>query len=44
VDNGLLTQFVVRLEPGIQTLLSPVLPSNLSNQLDQGTNPLGVSS
>ena len=43
LDHGLLTQLVVKLEPGIQNLLSPVLPSNLSNQLAQGTNPAGVS-
>jgi uncharacterized membrane protein required for colicin V production len=43
VDHGLLTQVVVKLEPGIQNLLNPVLPSNLSNQLAQGSNPLGSS-
>lgn len=43
VDHGLLTQLVVKLEPGIQNLLSPVLPSNLAGQLAQGTNPLGTS-
>jgi uncharacterized membrane protein required for colicin V production len=43
VDHGLLTQVVVKLEPGIQNLLNPVLPSNLSNQVAQGSNPLGSS-
>ncbi len=34
VDHGLLTQVVVKLEPGIQTLLGPALPGNLENHLD----------
>jgi uncharacterized membrane protein required for colicin V production len=34
VDNGLLTQVVVKLEPGIQTLLGPAIPSNLQAHLD----------
>ena len=34
VDHGLLTQVVVKLEPGIQTLLGPALPGNLENRLD----------
>ena len=34
VDHGLLTQVVVKLEPGIQTLLGPALPGNLDNHLD----------
>ena len=38
VDNGVLTQAVVRLEPGMQTLLGPVAPGNLKDHLD-GTAP-----
>lgn len=34
VDNGVLTQFVVDLEPGLQRLLSPVIPGNLEKRLD----------
>ena len=34
VDNGILTQVVVRLEPGLQTLLGPAIPGNLQNRLD----------
>ena len=33
VDHGLLTQLVVKLEPGIQSLLSPALPGLLENRL-----------
>jgi uncharacterized membrane protein required for colicin V production len=35
VDHGVLTQVVVDLEPGIQRLLSPAIPSNIENRLDQ---------
>lgn len=33
VDHGLLTQLVVKLEPGIQSLLSPALPGRLQDRL-----------
>jgi len=35
VDHGVLTQVIVDLEPGIQRLLSPGIPSNIENRLDQ---------
>jgi uncharacterized membrane protein required for colicin V production len=35
VDHGVLTQVVVDLEPGIQRLLSPVIPGNIQDRLDQ---------
>ena len=34
VDNGVLTQVVVHLEPGMQTLFGPVIPANLEDHLD----------
>ncbi|MGO8686009.1 MAG: CvpA family protein [Candidatus Dormibacteria bacterium] len=33
-DNGVLTQVIVRLEPGMQTLLGPALPGNVQDRLD----------
>ena len=33
VDHGLLTQLVVKIEPGIQALLGPVLPTSLEQRL-----------
>jgi uncharacterized membrane protein required for colicin V production len=35
VDHGVLTQVIVDLEPGINRLLSPAIPSNIQNRLDQ---------
>jgi len=35
VDHGVLTQVIVDLEPGIQRLLSPAIPSNIEGRLDQ---------
>ena len=35
VDHGVLTQVVVDLEPGIQRLLSPVIPGNIQDRLEQ---------
>ena len=37
VDHGLLTQLVVKLEPGIQSLLSPALPGQLQDRLDNSS-------
>jgi uncharacterized membrane protein required for colicin V production len=34
IDNGVLTQVIVRLEPGMQDLLGPALPGNLQSRLD----------
>jgi uncharacterized membrane protein required for colicin V production len=39
VDHGLLTQFVVKIEPGIQTLLSPALPSSLEGRFAEAALP-----
>ena len=35
VDHGVLTQVVVDLEPGLQRLLSPAIPGNIQDRLDQ---------
>jgi uncharacterized membrane protein required for colicin V production len=35
VDHGVLSQLVVKLEPGIQSLLSPVLPASLEGRLTE---------
>jgi uncharacterized membrane protein required for colicin V production len=32
-DNGVLTQVIVRLEPGMQTLLGPAIPGNVQEHL-----------
>lgn len=40
VDHGLLTQLVVRIEPGIQALLGPALPTSLPGRLTQPTAAL----
>ena len=37
VDHGLLTQLVVRIEPGIQALLGPALPGSLSGRFAEPT-------
>jgi uncharacterized membrane protein required for colicin V production len=35
VDHGLLTQLVVKIEPGIQALLGPALPGSLESRLSE---------
>jgi len=37
VNNGILTQVVVKLEPGIQNLLSPAFPGTLEARLQEDT-------
>lgn len=44
VDHGVLTQLVVKLEPGIQTLLSPALPNSLEGRLAEAAVPSGPGS
>ena len=41
VDHGLLTQLVVKIEPGIQALLSPALPVSLEGRLAQPSSSSG---